>query len=61
MSAQGIITGGGMEKERNAEQLGGEQAYSFHIGDKYYSFRPPRSHRDDLRPRRRLPEDQRPH
>jgi hypothetical protein len=38
MSAQGIITGGGMEKERNAEQLGGEQAYSFHIGDKYYSF-----------------------
>jgi hypothetical protein len=38
LSAQGIITGGGLDKQRNAEQLGGEQAYSVKVGDKYYSF-----------------------
>lgn len=38
MSAQGLITGGGMEKARGAEQLGNVQAYSVKIGDKYYAY-----------------------
>lgn len=37
LKQQGVITGGG-DKQKGAERLAGEQAYSVKVGDKSYSF-----------------------
>jgi hypothetical protein len=58
LSAQGLITGGGMEKQRNAEQLGNVQAYSIKLGTP--TTRSTASIPSGcVRPRGRLPSDQR--